>query len=129
MVAYSFKPRFADPIRAKLKRHTLRNERKRHARPGEPIQLYVSQRHPSGYKLGDATCSGVLRLRIFFDQRRVEFDSGHAITTPADTDAFAVADGFSDWADMEAFWAKEHPGLRRWSGVMIQWFDSFEAAA
>lgn len=76
MVAYSFKPRFADPILSKLKRHTLRNDRKRHARPGERIQLYVSQRHPSGFRLGEATCTGVLRLRISFDQRRVELRAG-----------------------------------------------------
>jgi len=126
MVAYSFKRRFADPIRAKLKRHTMRNDRKRHARVGERIQLYVSQRHPTGYKLGDATCTGVLRLRLLFDERRVEFESGHAITTPDDTDAFAVGDGFSSWADMEAFWRVEHPDVRAWSGVMIQWGYSFE---
>lgn len=121
MVAYSFKKRFRPMIESKTKRHTLRDDRKRHARVGEELQLYVGMRTRSCELIGRATCTGVLNLSIDFDTRRVEFASGHAITTPDDTDAFAVADGFSDWRDMEKFWAAEHPGLKQWSGVMIQW--------
>ena len=44
MVAYSFKSQFEEPIVAREKRQTVRGFRKRHARPGEPIQLYVGMR-------------------------------------------------------------------------------------
>jgi hypothetical protein len=41
MVAYSFNPIFVGPILAGTKRQTIRAERKRHARPGEAMQLYT----------------------------------------------------------------------------------------
>lgn len=129
MVAYSFKSRFAPMILAGDKRHTLRNDRKRHARVGEELQLYTGMRTRSCKKLGTATCTALLRIRLDFEHRRVEFlESGQAITTPDDTDAFAVGDGFADWRDMQAFWAKEHPDLTAWEGVMIQWSHTFKAA-
>lgn len=121
MVAYSFKARFEKSIRDGAKRHTLRNDRKRHARVGDRVQLYVGMRTKHCRRIGVATCLAVLRLRIDFDQRRVEYESGNAITTEEDTDAFAMADGFADWKDMESFWVREHPGRRQWSRVMIQW--------
>lgn len=128
MVAYSFKARFAPLIASGDKRHTLRNDRKRHAQVGEELQLYTGMRTRSCKKLGTGTCVAVLRLRLDFEHRRVEYlESGHAITTPDDTDAFAVSDGFSGWKDMAAFWAKEHPTLTVWEGVMIQWGETFEA--
>lgn len=127
MVAYSFQARFAPPIIAKLKRHTLRNPRKRHAEPAETIQLYTGMRTKSCKLVGTAVCMAVLPLRLDFDERRAEFlASGHTVTTPADTDAFAVADGFQDWQDMERFWAKQHPDVRQWEGLMIQWGDTFK---
>ena len=112
------------------KRHTLRNDRKRHARVGEDVQLYTGMRTRSCKKLGTGVCIAVLRVRLDFEHQRVEFlETGHAITTAEDTDAFAVHDGFEDWRDMAAFWAKEHPGLSAWEGVMIQWGPTFKAAA
>ena len=129
MVAYSFKPRFVPLILSRAKTHTLRKERKRHARPGEEIQLFTGMRTRSCQRLGTGICRGVLPIRLDFDHRRVEFTtSGHAITTPDDTDGFAVHDGFQGWRDMAAFWAKEHPTVTVWQGVMIQWGDSFQPA-
>lgn len=128
MVAYSFKKRFAAPILARTKRHTIRAERKRHAREGEELQLYTSMRTKSCRLIGRATCVAVLEVRLDFDCRRVEFASGHAITTPEDTDNFARADGFADWPEMEAFWAAEHPGVLQFTGVMIQWGETLRPA-
>jgi hypothetical protein len=129
MVAYSFKKQFAEPILTRAKRHTIRAARKRHARPGEEIQLYTGMRTKHCRLLGRAKCIAVLQIRIDFDERRAEFSSGHAITTPDDTDSFARADGFADWRAMEAFWAKEHPGIRQFSGVMIQWGETLRVAS
>lgn len=39
MVAYSFRKRFGPPILAGTKAQTIRADRKRHARPGEEVQL------------------------------------------------------------------------------------------
>ncbi|MEJ0016825.1 MAG: ASCH domain-containing protein [Acetobacteraceae bacterium] len=44
MVAYSFKRDFAAPILAGIKRQTIRADRRRHARPGEVLQLYTGMR-------------------------------------------------------------------------------------
>lgn len=44
MVAYSFQKRFVEPIRSGRKRQTIRADRKRHARPGEVLQLYSGMR-------------------------------------------------------------------------------------
>lgn len=123
MVAYSFKPRFAPLILAGAKVHTLRGDRKRHARPDEQVQLFVSQRHPTGFKLGNATCISVDTIRLDFDARRVESGRGTAWTTEWETDAFAKSDGFQGWADLAAFWAAEHPDMRQWSGVIIRWVN------
>lgn len=71
MVAYSFKKRFVDPIRVGLssvslsfdcqpKRQTIRSiGKRRHARPGETLQLYTAMRTKQCRKIGDARCMGV----------------------------------------------------------------------
>ncbi|MGY0779836.1 S49 family peptidase [Azospirillum argentinense] len=67
MVAYSFRPRFIDPILAGLepgpllpgmKRQTIRGASggKRHARPGELVQLYTGMRTRQCRKLGEGRC-------------------------------------------------------------------------
>lgn len=123
MVAYSFKARFAEPIKARTKRQTIRAERKRHARIGETLQLYTGMRTRSCKLVGRAICLHVGGVRLDFTTRRVEFDTGTAITTPDDTDAFARADGFANWREMEAFWRENHPDVKVFSGVIIRWGD------
>jgi hypothetical protein len=44
VVAYSFRQQFRPPILAGTKRQTIRADRKRHARPGEQLQLYTGMR-------------------------------------------------------------------------------------
>lgn len=129
MVAYSFKARFIAPIQDRTKRQTIRNTRKRHARVGETLQLYSGMRTKFCKLIGTAKCIGVSDIRLDFDERRVEHASGHALTTEAETDAFAQTDGFADWRAMEAFWAKEHPGVRQFSGVLIVWGPTLELPA
>ena len=132
MVAYSFRPQFVDPILAGLKRQTIRAERKRHAREGERLQLYTGMRTRRCRLIGTTTCIGATNLRLFLAERRAEsLDTGNAWTTAEETDAFAAADGFQDWAELKRFWAAEHPGLATFSGVMICWLalDPTRAAA
>ncbi|WP_292672606.1 hypothetical protein [Mesorhizobium sp.] len=53
MVAYSFKTMFGPQVSALMKRQTVRADRKRHARPGEPVQLYQGMRTRNCVKLVD----------------------------------------------------------------------------
>ena len=131
MVAYSFKARFAAPITAGTKRQTIRAPRKRHARPGEEVQLYTGMRTRQCRLVGRATCRAVRRVQIEITDvdwaNYVEIDG----VPVADLDAFARSDGFADWSDMVAFWRKEHPSSDpdrlSFSGVMIEWGDLIPA--
>lgn len=119
MVAYSFQPRFVPAIRSGLKRHTIRAERggrSRHARPGELVQLYQGLRTRHARLIAEPVCEEVWPVRL---------DLAGCVTIgieiQTDLDAFAVADGFRDWADLCAFWRRQHPGVVVFSGVMIRW--------
>lgn len=120
MVAYSFKRRFVEPIRAGSKAQTIRAERKRHARPGETLQLYTGMRTRSCMLIGTATCSLVSPIRFDFISEAVRIGDGPAIIDRASRNKFARLDGFADWDDLCAFWAAEH-GLSLWSGMLIRW--------
>lgn len=131
MVAYSFKQRFAPPILAGLvpgplvagmKRQTIRADRKRHARPGEELQLYTGMRTRSCHLLGRATCTSATPIRLLLGPASaVEIGGEPAITDATGLDVFARLDGFADWPDLCAFWAAEHAALNEFSGVMIRW--------
>ncbi len=126
MVAYSFAPRFSPAIQAGLKRQTIRADRKRHARPGEALQLFTGMRTAHCQRiLPDQICTAVMRIEIAFrfDGRII------GITTEGipvrNLNLFALRDGFNGIEDMSAFWAEKHPtaGPRLWQGVVIEWAD------
>lgn len=144
MVAYSFAPQFADQVASLTKRQTVRADRKRHARPGEPVQLYAGMRTRQCRKLVDID-------PVYVDVRPIEIDfycdwldnhpqwsayicylsiDGKALTD-AEIEAFAEADGFNpdrlndglSARRMAKFWAKHH-GLGGFAGVVINWEPS-----
>lgn len=122
MVAYSFKARFGPLIATRAKTQTVRSGRKRHARPGETLQLYTGMRTRSCKLIATATCVAVSPIRFDFRPDREMVEVHHrAAVQPAELDFFAQSDGFADWADLKAFWAREHEGVERWEGVLIQW--------
>lgn len=141
MVAYSFRPNFIDMILAGLepgeempgmKRQTIRSPRLRgrHARPGEAVQLYAGMRTRHCRLLGVAECTSVERIEIHLaSPRGVTIHAGDAPAVrrigadePELLDQFAQRDGFpSGWAELVAFWAKEHPGVTLFAGVLIRW--------
>lgn len=134
MVAYSFKKQFEPKIRAGIKPQTMRNERKRHARPGEKVQLYYGMRTKHCRLIGTATCAAVLPVRIDFKRCNILVEGRGLISGIDKLDAFAVKDGFEDWAAMRAFWRAEHSAQRKkgepspapltaWRGVLIEWKD------
>lgn len=122
MVAYSFKPRFDVPIREGWKTQTIRAGRKRHARPGEMLQLFVAMRTAQCRKIcEDVRCTEVLQVEITFGEDggidRIETDGVPVM----DLDAFAVRDGFTDSDDMAAFWCAEHGPVEVFHGTLIEW--------
>lgn len=130
MVAYSFKARFAEPIIARTKRQTIRGTRRRHARPGEALQLYVGMRTKTCRKLLniDPECSGVVPAHLTFDRnfgpQSFRIDDREILTNQA-LDEFARRDGFDDIEDMTRFWFDTHAsrGARQitFDGVVISW--------
>lgn len=122
MVAYSFQKRFADPIVAGTKRQTIRAPRKRHARPGEALQLYTAMRTKQCRLIANAKCLDVLDVELDFYAGEVRAGFGViAVNLESGADEFARLDGFADWSDLRAFWEKEHPGVDRFQGVLIRW--------
>lgn len=141
MVGYNFQVMFEQQIRALAKRQTVRADRKRHARPGEPIQLFCDQRSRRCRKLltPDPICTAVRRVEIAIHDLVDELVASILIDgIPLGRDeieAFARADGFGPEqiaqysrfpvaatarANMGAFWKTRH-GLGRFEGVLITW--------
>ena len=131
MVALSFQKQFGPPILSGVKRHTLRNPRKRDPRPGDTLQLYTGMRTKFCRLLGTATCLGIVELRLSFVEEIVEYASGATVYQGKEQlDTFAVSDGFASWAEMAAFWRKHHPEtLGFWEGNKVFWGDTFKASA
>lgn len=136
MVAYSFKPSFITDIRSRVKCQTIRLPRKRHARPGEALQLFTGPRMKP-VRLGRAVCVGVRDVRLDFDCHVVTLDDFETIEDPAALNAFAVRDGFrpadrfadmiEPWEYMARWWSLTHPDQPVFRGVLIDWDDTFEA--
>lgn len=136
MVAYSFKAQFAGPIIDGTKCQTIRANRKRHARVGEPLQLYIGMRTKQCRKLLDIdpVCTNVSDIVIdIVDLAQTGFPIIDQIWVDdrplsiAEIEAFAKADGFlpvftDPPADilMAEFWQQNH-GYGRFEGVIIQW--------
>ena len=139
MVAYSFQRRFVDPIKVGLglavvppeyttgpvmvpapKRQTIRaHGKRRHARPGETLQLYTAMRTKQCFKIGEARCTAVNQITMMVGRRTIAFlVDGEPIP---DHREFVMADGFENLEDMLAFWHSEHRGVDKFEGVIIKW--------
>ncbi len=120
MVAYNFQARFAEAVSTRQKRQTIRAKRKtRHARKGEPVQLYTGLRSKAVRKLvsPDPVCINSLGLTISDD--KITYAGG---IPEFDVDGFAQRDGFKDFADMKAWFGETH-GLP-FEGQLIMWDDN-----
>ena len=127
MVAYSFNPRFIEPIRQGMKTQTIRAVGLRaHVRPGQLLQLYSGMRTAYCVRiLPDTPCLDVMWVEIAFaDGPRPPIDRIMADGLRVrDLDAFALRDGFSDIDDMSEFWSEHHPEALKagFRGVLIEW--------
>lgn len=132
MVAYSFNKRFIDPIRVGLsrislsfdcppKRQTIRAVgKRRHARPGEILQLYTGMRTKQCEKIGDARCTEVLPIAMKVTEHTIAILLNDVPIGGGYIHAFAQSDGFAHGEDMLAFWLREH-GKGRFDGLLIKW--------
>jgi hypothetical protein len=129
MVAYSFQQRFAGAIRDGRKTQTIRAlGKKRHAREGEMIQLYMGMRSSRYQKIRpDVRCLSVQNIEMGFNHHGdigwIIVGELTAANVVVDLNAFAKADGFEDVADMSAFWRATHGPLNDapFNGVLIRW--------
>lgn len=139
MVAYSFKAMFGPQVSALIKRQTVRADRKRHARPSEPLQLYQGMRTIHCRKLidPDPICTRVRAIEIAVtDLMPVAIVSIAIEGIPLhreEIELFCRADGFApscvfDFGlkgktareNMGQFWLQNH-GVGRFQGVLIEW--------
>lgn len=119
MVAYSFQLRFVEPILLGIKHQTIRGDRKRHARPGDQLQLFTGMRTRQCRRIGTATCASVRPIILDFSGRSATIDRlliPYANCKP-ELEHLARSDGFSCWAEMASFW---HP-QERFEGWLISW--------
>lgn len=135
MPAYSFKKRFIWPIKVGLgmampdsfgapwpKRQTIRaTGKRRHARPGEIVQLYHAMRTKQCFKIGEGRCTEVAPVIIWVNPETIAIERSKMLMNRTEMDIFARSDGFSDALDMAAFWRKEHAGIEKFEGVLIMW--------
>lgn len=142
MVAYNFKERFIAPITKGLgrefiegwgspipvrsdirpKRQTIRAiGKRRHARPGEILQLYYGMRTKQCRSIGVARCTRVTPIRIMFDDIVFWIYVDDIQVRREVSDDFARKDGFADVRDMQKFWLAEHKNGGKFTGVLIEW--------
>lgn len=124
MVAYSFRPRFAALIESGAKTQTIRAPRRRHALPGERLQLFTGMRTRECRKLiPDPLCVSVEPIHMFPENGRWLLRVSGAAQPLCDlaiSDDFARDDGFADVADFGRFWAEAH-GVQPFTGYLIRW--------
>ncbi|SMH42242.1 hypothetical protein [Mesorhizobium australicum] len=144
MVAYSFNPIFGDQVSELRKLQTVRADRRRHAAPGERIQLYTGMRTRHCRKLvdPDPVCKSVVPITILLvGSPHLDFIGSIVVDGERlhleEMEAFAKADGFAiehvgDWKhralgipgsarfNMGMFW-KEHHGDGVFHGWLIRW--------
>ena len=134
-MAYGFQARFIVPILGGRKAQTIRRPRKRHARPGEAMQLYTALRTRHCRLIARAVCWEVRGITVDLTPEAITAITvdGDRPVTGAGLEVFAAADGFDGIADMTAFWLKHHhrailwpDGV--WQGVLIRWHPGIVAA-
>jgi len=127
MPAFSFSdPRFPEAIRTGRKTHTIRRREATGLKIGAWAPLYykVRQKVPGGegFLIGSGLINRSHEIRLDFDLGGI-WANGAVWTTGPDLNAFARSDGFDSWADMEAFWAANYPGVRQFTGQLMGWSE------
>ena len=129
MGLYNFKARFVPMVESGEKTHTIREKRKYPSKAGETLHLYTGLRTKQARRIFSATCLKTEPIEI---RRRVNMRAdveqvvlydviiGDQKLAGDEIEAFARRDGFTDFADMMAFWRKEKRRFP-WRGDVIHW--------
>ena len=141
MVAYGFKKFFAPQIEDGTKTHTIRGHRRRHAHPGEQLQLFTGMRTIHCRKIiDDPICRQVLPIVIMstdlIDAGIAYIEINGMPLRRDEIEAFAISDGFAPdrlrglapakligataRETMGRFW-RENNSCSRFEGVIIRW--------
>ncbi len=139
MIVKMFQPQFADLVAAGEKRQTIRPVPKRMPKAGDVISCRrwedkpYRSRHVSLYQgeierveyIEIYEYGMAVRGRPFtgLDSALECHDTGrffHELPDRKELDDFAMADGFSCWLEMKAWFSKHHKGLP-FSGILILW--------
>lgn len=123
MVAYSFRPRFVDLIYSGAKTQTIRaHGKKRHARPGEPVQLYQALRTKWARKIvkADPICTRFEQIVILPTARGLIVEVNGIRLGRSQLEKFAHDDGFFGAADFKRWWRAAIP-TEVFYGVVIHW--------
>lgn len=129
MPAFSFRERFAEPIRTGTKHQTIRAERKDGripAKAGDMLYLYCGMRTKGCFKiyvgpLGYVTCTKVQPISIGIKTRPayqliyVVVDG--EVLDSSEAEQLAKCDGFPDFKTMMQFWEGRLP----FNGYIIHW--------
>ena len=119
MVAYSFQAQFAEPILAGTKRQTIRPVgKRRHAKPGDTLQLYVGMRTKHCRLIATASCVSALPIDMNLSTGDITIDGSFRRWS---LNYFAQRDGFASWGELREFWRKHHPGKLLFEGLLISW--------
>lgn len=146
MGALSFKPQFVDPVIAGLtgggkdaKTNSIRNERKRPLKVGERVALYFAQRSKLSRKIGESVIKSRQKILITENEITIydilsddQLKFKCAYKRNRDLNAFARKDGFKDFADMKAFWMREHGKKKSpfpYRGDFYKWYTYAELLA
>jgi hypothetical protein len=123
MVAYGFRDRFREPILAGTKGGTIRADRKRHARPGEQLQLFTGLRTKHCELICRLPCMAVEPVSLVLRApQSVQVGGRRVIVRVTELDIFATFDGFHNFDEMVEFWNQEHPAVPdTFSGQHIRW--------
>lgn len=121
MVAYSFQPRFEEPILAGTKGGTIRADRKRHARPGEEMQLYTGMRSRECRLIARRTCLAIEPIWLWFGREPAVRLGARHFANAQDLNDFAGFDGFANWLELERFWRDGYESVWGWEGWHIRW--------
>ena len=120
MVAYNFQARFVDQIVSGEKRQTIRPiGKRRHAEPGDRLQLYTGMRTKACRKLVEPDPVCVEASVIVLHETEVFMPEHMLETTVSALNGIARADGFKHWQEMCDWFADTH-GLP-FEGVLIKW--------
>ncbi|MEM9908430.1 MAG: ASCH domain-containing protein [Cyanobacteria bacterium P01_D01_bin.44] len=120
MVAYNFKQQFVPLIRSGSKKHTIRTiGKRRHARPGELVQLYCGQRTAHCFKIldGDPECVRTADFVLYSAPEGFVWQLDGVTLDEAQRTELACNDGFQNAEQMFDFFRSRLP----FEGMLIEW--------